>query len=164
MRTLSGPLVTAIGKQFTNPIHLVKQDMGASVIYSSTRELIDYAGDDYLATNGMEVDSLGADVVSWSLDNSDRAISILALANDVGGNAVEVFLHYEGETIPVFTGVLDEWVTRGPRTYFRATSQAARFQKFPNERAELGIFNHLPAPGTNIQWGQQTVILQSEPT
>jgi hypothetical protein len=162
-RSLSAGLQAATAKQFTNPIYLVSQDMGTTTLYSSTRELINYDGHDFLATLGLAVDSISNDQVSWSLDNSDRAVSVLGLLNDVGGNLVDVYLHYEGETLGRFTGVLDEWTIKGQRVYFVATSAAALGQRFPNARAENGTFNHLPAPGTKIMWGQQAIILEAEP-
>ena len=163
MRQTNAALTTAINKKFTNPIQMIAQDMGANVIYSSTQGLIDYDGQDYLGTTGAQVHQISNNTFSWSLDNSDRAYSVMALANDVGGNTVTLFMHYDGETIVRFTGVIDEWNTQGQRIMFRATSQASRLQKFPNERAENGVFNHLPPPGSSILWGLQTIILESEP-
>ncbi len=160
-KTLTGGMTTNIAKKFTNPVCLVAQDMGAAIIRSSSRELIDYGGNDY-SPNGCEIGGISNDSFTWSLDNSDRAISIMALANDVGGNLVTLYLDYEGETITRFIGVIDEWFTQGQRVVFKATSQAAKKQTFPNERAENGTFNHLPAAGSNIMWGQQSIILQPE--
>lgn len=162
-RTITGPMAVALAKQFTNPVYLITQDFGASIVRSSTREFIDYAGNDYVITTGARVESFSADRFAWSLDNSDRGISVLALGNDVGGNDVTLELYYEGEAVTLFVGVLDEWHTQGQRVVFSATSQAAKQQRFPNERAINGTFNHLPAPGSNIQWGQQSVILEQEP-
>ena len=161
-RSLTAGLQASTAKQFTNPIHLITQDMGASVIRSSTRELIDFLGNDY-NPNGAAVETYSEDSFSWSLDNSDRSISIMALGNDVGGNTVSMGIYYEGEFQELFTGVIDEWFTRGQRVIFRATSQAAKQQKFPGDRAENGVFNHLPTAGSNIMWGQQSIILSSEP-
>ncbi len=155
-------MTTNLAKRFTQPIYLVKQDMGASFIYSSSRELINYAGNNYLGSLGLAVENINNLAVTWSIDNSDRAVTALALNNAVGGNAVSVYLHYEGETILRFEGVLDEWYTQGQRVVFVATSAGARAQKFPNERAELGVFNHLPPAGTSITWGRQTIHLEAE--
>ena len=130
-RNLDAGMVTATSKQFTNPIYLIEQDMGASVVRSSTRELIDFGGDDYVPLNGAAVEAISGDKLTWSLDNSDRAISIMALGNDVGGNDVTLYLHYEGNTITRFTGVIDSWITRGQRVVFVATSAAAKKAKIP---------------------------------
>lgn len=161
-RGLTAGMVTATSKRFTNPIYLIEQDMGAAILRNSTREQISHGGNDYLTNQGLAVENISNDGCVWSLDNSDRSVSILALGNSVGGLVVNVYLHYEGETITRFTGVIDEWHTQGQRVVFTATSQAAKQQKFPNERAELGTFNHLPPAGTTLTWGRQTITIQSE--
>ena len=163
MRELTSGLEASVSAKFTDPVFLVSQDMGASVLYDSSREQITWLGQNYLATLGLRVENINRDSLDWSLDNSDRSVSVLGLTNDVGGNAVTAWLYYGGQAVTRFTGVIDSWQTSGQRVVFQATSQASKEQKFPNERFENGTFNHLPAPGTNIQWGLQTVILESEP-
>jgi hypothetical protein len=151
-------------QQYTDPVHLVMQDMGAAILYHSDRELVDHDGNDYVATTGLSVDNLTNRQVTWSVDNSDHAISIQALANDVGGNVVNVYLYYgvQGEAVLRFTGAIDEWFTAGQRVVFRATAQATRFQMFPNERVENGVFNHLPAAGSAFDYNGQSIIIESE--
>lgn len=161
-RTLTGAMLTAIAKQFTSPVFLIAQDIGGVTLYHSTREQISYGGDIYQATTGAALESLTSDTIEWSLDNSNRAISVQALGGLVSGSAVAVRLYYEGEATDPFEALIDSWQTSGQRVYFSAKSAASRQQRFPNERVQNGVFNHLPPAGTVLKVGGQGIILQPD--
>lgn len=163
-RILTAGMSTAIQKQFTNPVLLVNVDFGAQVNYYSSREQITYVSNNYLK-DLMEVVSVNNDELQFSLNNNLGATSVLLLNNRVGGNAVNAFLHYEGETKVRFAGIFDDWETieDGQRVLCTATSLAAKAARFPEERIEHGVFNHLPQPGVEIPWASDTIILVGEP-
>ena len=158
----SQSLHLAIREQFTSPNVLLYQDMGSTILYSSSPADITALGYNFSNVTGLNIHTMSKEQLVWSLDNSDRSISVLALYNSISGNQVKCWLWYEGDTVLQFDGVMDEWQTKGQRVMFRATPAAIRSVRFPIDQVEFGTLNHVPAPGTVIRWGQQSIIIEAE--
>ena len=160
MRTLSAPMLVSIAKAITDPIFLIKIDFGSEFVYSTSREAVVYGGNNYNNV-GAEILSIDNTTVKFSLPNFDRAISALVLAGQVQGNDVTVYLHYEGETIGRFVGLLDAPEISGDynTVKFSCVSEYAIGAKWPSERLRPPIANHLPPPGTVIHFGPISITL-----
>jgi hypothetical protein len=165
MRTLDPNLKTATQQQITEPIWLVECDMGATVLRASGRETLTWNSQTWDQDLGLEMMQVTPDMVEFSLDNSDRSVSLLCLGNQVKGNSVAAWLYYQGYAQARFTGVLDDWETdaRQDRVKFYGSSVAAKAGKFPPDIISEGLWNHLPPPGTIIVAGSQPIILESTP-
>lgn len=160
MRTLSSSMLASIAKTITNPIYLFKIDFGSQFVYATSRESINFGGNDYI-TKGAELQRIDSKRVSFGLPNHDRSISALAFAGQIQGNECTVYLHYEGETIGRFIGLLDAPEISGDYNTVIITviDTYALVSKWPYERMRKPIFNHMPAPGTVIHLGSTNLLL-----
>jgi len=163
MRTLSSAMLGYIAQTITNPIYLFKIDFGSQYIYASSRETISYGGNSY-ATKGAKLRQIDSKRVSFDLPNHDRSISALALAGQVQGNECVIYLHYEGETIGRFTGLIDALECSGDCNFVTITvaDAYALVSRWPYDRLRPTTFNHLPAPGTIINLGSTNLMLERD--
>ena len=163
MRTLSAGMLASVAKSITDPVFLVKVDFDSQFIYATSRESITYDTNTY-STVGAEILSIDNTRVRFSLPNFDRAISALALAGQIQGNEVVVYLHYDGETIGRFVGLLDAPEISGDynTVVFTAVSEYAMGAKWPHERLRPPLANHLPPAGTIISAGAITITLERD--
>jgi len=163
MRTLSSTFLASVSKTITDPVFLIKIDFGSQFVYASSREAIVYDGNNYNFL-GAQIISIDSTRVEFSLPNFDRAISALALAGQIQGNSVTVYLHYDGETITRFTGLLDtpNIVADYNTMRFSCVSEYATNSKWPFDRLRPPIANHLPPPGTIIIIGNVTITLERD--
>ena len=157
-------MLIEIAKQITDPVFLIKADFGGSVIiYATTREAITYDGDTYDLL-GAEVTGIDGTRLQFTLPNFDRAISILALANQIQGNAVEVFLDYNGEVIGRFVGLIDSPSVSGDYNTvgISCVSAYTLYNQWPNDRLRPPKANHLPPAGTTMYLGPWVITLESD--
>jgi len=163
MRALSSTMLANIAKTITNPIYLFKIDFGSQFVYASSRELITYGGNDYL-TKGARLQSIDSRRVVFDLPNHDRSISALAFAGQIQGNDCTIYLHYDGETIGRFVGLLDAPECSGDYNSVSITvvDAYALISRWPYERLRKPTFNYLPAPGTIISLGSTDLILERD--
>ena len=163
MRTLTASMLAAIAKTITNPVFLIKIDLGSKYVYATTREIITYDTNEYNYVGARVIDINGTRV-RFSLFNFDREISTLALAGQIQGNEVEVYLHYEGETIGRFTGLLDSPTFSGDYNTagFSCVSEYSLSNKWPPNRLRPPVANHLPAAGTVINIGPWEITLERD--
>lgn len=163
MRTLTAGMLAEIAKTITDPVFLIKIDFESQFIYATTREAISYGGDDYNFL-GATIRSIDGTKVRFTLPNFDRVIGGLALAGQIQGNSVEVFLHYNGETIGRFVGLLDSPTFSGDynTTGFSCVSEYSLSNKWPAGRLRPPVANHLPAAGTVIHIGPWEIELERD--
>ena len=164
MRTLSAQMLIEIAKQVTDPVFLIKADMGGSTtIYASTREAITYAGDTYDLL-GAEVTAIDGTRLQFTLPNFDRSISTLVLASQIQGNDVEVFLNYNGNTIGRFVGLINSPSVSGDynTVSISCVSAFSLYRKWPNDRLRPPAANHLPPAGTMIYLGPWKISLERD--
>jgi hypothetical protein len=163
MRTLSAPMLASIAKTITDPVFLIKIDFGSKYVYATTREIITYDLNEYNYT-GARILNISGTRVRFSLLNFDREISALALAGQIQGNEVEVYLHYEGETLGRFTGLLDSPTFSGDYNTagFTCVSEYSLSNKWPSNRLRPPVANHLPAAGTVINIGPWEITLERD--
>lgn len=165
MRTLSAPLLASIAEDITDPVWLAKIDFAGTIIRASSREEVTFQDELYFIL-GLEVRSLNRTSVTLVLPNEDRAISALAFQNAVQGNAVELFLTYGGEGIARFVGLLDKpSISRDyNEVKLDAVSEYAVFARWPIDQVTDENFNHLPAPGTVLNFATVNLVLERERT
>lgn len=163
MRTLTAGMLAEIAKTVTDPVFLIKIDFGSQFIYATTRERVTYDGDSYNYT-GAVIRSIDGTRLRFSLPNFDRSMSSLALAGQIQGNSVEVFLHYNGETIGRFVGLLDKPTFSGDYNTagFTCISSYSLSNKWPADRLRPPIANHLPTAGTIIEIGPWEIELERD--
>ena len=163
MRTLSAGMLVSVAKAITDPVFLFKIDFTSQFIYATSRESIVYDTNTYSVVGG-QIISIDGNRVRFSLPNFDRAISALVLAGQVQGNDIDIFLHYDGETIGRFTGLLDTAEISGDynTVVIVAVSEFALGAKWPSDRLRPPVANHLPPPGTVIEVGSVTITLERD--
>ena len=164
MRTLSAQMLIEIAKQVTDPVFLIKADMGGSTtIYASTREAITYAGDTYDLL-GAEVTAIDGTRLQFTLPNFDRSISTLVLASQIQGNDVEVFLNYNGNTIGRFVGLINSPSVSGDynTVTISCVSEYTVYNQWPDDRLRPPAANHLPPAGTMIFIGPWKISLERD--
>jgi hypothetical protein len=163
MRTLSAAMLASIVKTITDPVYLFKIDFGTGYVYATSREAIVYDLDNYSAT-GAEMKRIDSKRVSFTLPNFDRSISALAFAGQIQGNECLIYLHYDGETVGRFVGLLDAPSCGGDYNYVTITAvdTYATVSRWPHERMTKPVFNHLPAPNTIISLGNTDITLEPD--
>ena len=163
MRTLTAGMLAEIAKTITDPVFLIKIDFGSKFVHATTREVIIYNSDEYNYV-GAKIRDIDGTKVRFSLLNFDREISALALAGQIQGNSVEVFLHYNGETIGRFVGLLDSPTFSGDYNTagFSCVSEYSLSNKWPANRLRPPVANHLPAAGTLIYIGPWEIELERD--
>jgi hypothetical protein len=156
-------MLANIAKTITNPVYLFKINFGSQYVYATSREMINYDGNDYL-TKGARIRQIDGRRVVFELPNHDRSISALAFAGQIQGNDCAVYLHYEGDTIGRFTGLLDAPECSGDYNAVTITvvDAYALVSRWPYERLRKPTFNHLPAPGTIINLGSTNLVLERD--
>jgi len=163
MRTLTAGMLAEIAKTITDPVFLIKIDFGSKYVYATTREIITYDTNEYNYVGARVLDINGTKV-RFSLLNFDREISALALAGQIQGNEVEVYLHYNGETIGRFTGLLDSPTFSGDYNTagFTCVSEYSLSNKWPAGRLRPPAANHLPPAGTILKIGPWEIELERD--
>ncbi len=163
MRILTAGMLAEIAKTITDPVFLIKIDFGSQFIYATTREAISHGGDNYNFL-GATIRDIDGTKVRFTLPNHDRAIGALALAGQIQGNAVEVFLHYNGETIGRFVGLLDSPSLSGNynTVAFSCVSEFSLNNKWPSGRLRPPVANHLPPAGTVLHIGPFEITLERD--
>jgi len=163
MRTLTSGMLAEVAKTMTDPVFLIKIDFGSQFIYATTRESIAYGGDTY-NTLGAKMLTIDGTRVRFSLPNHDRVISNLAFAGQVQGNTVEVFLHYNGETIGRFNGLINSpSITKDYNVVnISCVSEYSLYMKWPSVRLRPPDANHLPPAGTNVYIGPWKITLERD--
>ena len=163
MRTLSSGMLTSIAQNITDPVFLFKIDFTSQFVYATSRESITYDSNTY-SVQGGQILSIDGSRVRFSLPNEDRSISALVLAGQVQGNDIDIYLHYDGETIGRFTGLLDTAEISGDynTVVLVCVSEFAMGAKWPSDRMRPPVFNHLPPPGYEIDFGTGTLTLERD--
>lgn len=163
MRTLTAGMLAAIAKTITNPVFLIQVDFGSKIVRATTREEIIYNTNEYNYV-GAQILDINSNRVRFSLLNFDREISALALAGQIQGNAVDIFLHYEGETIGRFSGLLDSPTFSGDYNTagFSCVSEYSLSNKWPADRLRPPVANHLPTAGTVLYIGPWEIELERD--
>ena len=157
-------MLAEIAKTITDPVYLIKAALGGStIIYATTREEITYDGDVYDLT-GAEVTSIEGTRLRFTLPNFDRAISELVLADQIQGNDVEVFLHYNGTVIARFVGLINSPTISGDYNIvsISCVSEYSLYNQWPNDRLRPPAANHLPPAGTMIYIGPWKTSLERD--
>lgn len=163
MRSLSSSMLASIAKTVTDPVYLFKLDLTSQYIYASSRESISYGGDTY-STLGARLDSIDNQRVRFSIPNYDRTISALAFAGQIQRNECVIYLHYDGEVLGRFTGLLDAPDCSGDynTVVFTALDAYGMVSRWPYERMQPPTFNHMPAVGTVVRLGSTSLNLQRD--
>jgi hypothetical protein len=163
MRTLTAGMLAEIAKTITDPIFLIKIDFGSKFVHATTREILTYNTDEYNYV-GAQMRDIDGTRVRFTLNNFDREISTLALAGQIQGNSVEVYLHYNGETIGRFSGLLDKPVWAGDYNTvgFTCVSEYSLNNVWPAGRLRPPVANHLPVAGTIIELGPWEITLERD--
>jgi hypothetical protein len=156
-------MLVSVAKTITNPVFLFKIDFGSQYIYATSRETVSYGNNSY-STKGAKILSINATRLKFSLPNFDRSISALALAGQIQGNEVVVYLHYEGETIGRFTGLLDAPSISGDynSVVISCVSEYALGTKWPNDRLRPPVANHLPPSGYVVEFSNVKITLERD--
>lgn len=163
MRALSSSMLASISKTITDPVYLFELDLGSQYIYATSREVIAYGGDSY-STIGAHLTSITNQRVQFSIPNQDRDISALAFAGQIQRNECNIYLHYDGEVVGRFSGLLDAPECSGDYNVvsFTAVDLYALVSRWPYERMQAPDFNHMPAVGTVVRLGNTTLNLQRD--
>lgn len=156
-------MLAEIAKTITDPIFLIKIDFGSEFVYATTREEITYGGNVY-NTVGAQILAIDSTRLRFSLLNYYREISALALVGQIQGNAVEVFLHYNGETLGRFVGLIDSPSISNDYNIvsFSCISQFSLYNKWPSNRLRPPDANHLPPAGTILYIGPWKITLERD--
>lgn len=162
MRSLSSGMLASIAQTITDPVFLIKVDLTSQYVYASTRESITYDGNTY-NTLGAKITSLSSQRVQFTIPNFDRSISALAFTGQIQTNECVIYLHYDGEVIGTFSGVLDAPQCGGDYNYvqFSASDLYAPISRWPYERMTAPDFNYMPAVGTVVRMGNTELSLGS---
>jgi len=163
VRTLSSAMLASVNKTITDPVYLFKMDLGSQFIYATSREAITYDSNSY-STTGARLESIDNQRVRFSLPNFDRDISALAFAGQIQRNECSVYLHYDGEVIGRFSGLLDAPECSGDynSVVFTAVDLYALVSRWPFERMQAPAFNHMPAVGTVVRLGSSSLNLKRD--
>jgi hypothetical protein len=163
MRTLTAGMLAEIAKTITDPVFLIKIDFESKFVYATTREVITYDGDEYNYL-GAKIRDIDGTKLRFTMPNYSREMSALALAGQIQGNSVEVFLHYNGETIGRFAGLLDSPTFSGDYNTagFTCRSEYSLSNKWPANRLRPPVANHLPPAGTIIHIGPWEITLERD--
>ena len=161
MRTLSSAMLASINKTITDPVYLFKLDLGSQFIYATSREAITYDANNY-NTTGASLQSIDNQRVRFSLPNFDRDISALAFTGQIQRNECSIYLHYDGEVLGRFSGLLDAPECSGDynSVVFTAVDLYALVSRWPFERMQAPDFNHMPAVGTVVRLGSSSLNLK----
>ena len=155
-------MLAEIAKTVTDPVFLIKVELaGSTIIYATTREEIYYEGDLYDLT-GAAVTSIDGTRLQFTLPNFDRFISGLVLADHIQGNNVEVFLHYNGEVIARYVGLIDRPSIDYNIVLISCVSAYSVHNKWPHDRLRPPAANHLTPSGTMIFIGPWKISLERD--
>ena len=156
-------MLASINKIITDPVYLFKIDLGSEFKYATSREAITYDGNTY-STLGAKLDSIDNQSVRFSLPNHDRDISVLAFAGQIQRNECSIFLHYDGEVIGRFSGLLDAPECSDDYNFvmFTAVDLYALVSRWPTERMTAPVFNHMPAVDTVVRLGSTSLRLKRD--
>jgi len=156
-------MLASVNKTITDPVYLFKMDLGSQFIYATSREAITYDSNSY-STTGARLESIDNQRVRFSLPNFDRDISALAFAGQIQRNECSVYLHYDGEVIGRFSGLLDAPECSGDynSVVFTAVDLYALVSRWPFERMQAPAFNHMPAVGTVVRLGSSSLNLKRD--
>lgn len=156
-------MLASINKTITDPVYLFKLDLGSQFIYATSREVITHATNTY-NTTGASLQSIDNQRVRFSIPNYERDISALAFAGQIQRNECSIFLHYDGEVIGRFSGLLDAPEISGDynSVVFTAVDLYALVSRWPFERMQAPAFNHMPAVGTVVRLGSSSLSLKRD--
>lgn len=175
-RTLTSALSTAIALPVTEPAYFV-EIVFSTPVRLSTRGTITWSGQSWTSWD-VRLAGLGQDGSSstqtggLTIGNTDLSISTLVLSEGVADRQVNIWKFY-GDTpaisdpVAIFSGVGDEAVIDADSGVVRITLRQQSGVTLYTPRLfctkESG-FSLLPAEGTVISWGNETIRLTSEAT
>jgi hypothetical protein len=170
-RTLTAPVVTAVGNRVTLPGYLVRVDF-APPLYLSSRGPITWGGNDWAAwdieVSGLSVDGASsAQTGSLRLGNTDYSIGALVLLQSVAGRGVSVWKYYgdaPNDPLLIFAGVADDSTIDPDGGAVAIGLQQAGGATLFCPRTVISRaagFSQLPPRGTIINWNGEKFRLES---
>lgn len=171
MKTLSQSVQTSLEASVTRPIVLVEMGFSVTVRFCSGGDLR-WNGQDWeggrLAHGSVRLSpaNAGGAQGALSLANHDNAISAIILSEGGSGKSVSIWYLYgtppyaTDEAIQVFEGVIDGVSGLGDVAKITILS-AGMVQWTPRIQYTFDRFNHMTPPGTEISWGGEKYILES---
>ena len=165
MRTLPSTITTAVAKDFTSPLYLVRINFGAAENKIACWDTdITWNGETWLSS-GVEVSNLTKTGGALLFPANDSWLGIfLGAASTVRGAPISVYQHYtdataspQADAVLIFTGVLDQTVmTDSIRVTVVESSQA---KGFPAKSIDVPEFNYLLKSGDRFEWAGDTVVV-----
>lgn len=170
MRTLTTTTSTATAQTITSPGILVRIDFGIPIYLSSRGDItwnsLNWVSQD-VSVSGISWDGTGSQKGTLSLGNADNLFGALILNDGVRGRPIQIWQFYNGAIAPndpvqIFNGICDEVSEIGlAMIRIAISSQSVRAMTCPRTFInQASGFNHLPATGKVVTWGDQRYILQ----
>ena len=169
-RSLSTTIATAIAKDATRPVFLVRLDISADSPMTEMRAAtwdtdIPWNGEVWSAS-GIRVRNLSrlACTLEFPTGEDDPWLA-LVMADGVRGREVNIYQHYTDDTVSpqsdaelIFTGIMDE-VTITNKIVV-SVLEKSRTITFPPESVEQPKFNYLLQSGTVIAFNGKTIVVR----
>ncbi len=161
----------ALAEDVTKPRYLVQLGF-ETVQYLCTREDVTWNGQTWTG-NGVQVGRLftnsdGGQGATIELPNADNAYSSLVFSEGVAGRVCKIWVLYgdapfaDEDAVPVFDGVMDACDVGALRVQVTCIGDGDKTGISPNLVIGPPVFNHLPAAGTVLYWGNGTYKLEAE--
>ena len=161
MQTLHNDFITEASKGVTRPTFLLQLDY-PSPSYLSSAGTLTVLSQTWTRT-AMQIKSITEDRLSIDIDNTDLAQSALILNNTIDGLPVTLYVAYsdaptDDEVITIWTGN----ITGAPAINLQSvTYEASGMDEgnsfMPRYRMTPPYFNHMPAAGSTLVWGDNTI-------
>lgn len=167
MRTIPSTLTTAIAKDVTQPVYLIRASFGNppdEYRFATWAAAITWNGEPWIAS-GAKVSNLSPAGAVLQLPNgtSDPWLALI-LNNPIRNLPISIYEHYtdtaaspQADAVLIFTGIMDQAVIDKQIKITVLESSQAR--SFPADSIDRPIFNHLLNSGDTINWGSDTVIV-----
>jgi len=164
-RTVSATISTAIAQPTTRPIYLIRMAWNTEVRACTWAADISWNSETWTAS-GIEVSNLDANggVLDMPLGDSEPWLA-LVVGEIPRNRAINVYEYQTNYTVSpavsdavlIFTGFMDEAQigSKIRMTLIEGTQKKG----FPPGRIDRPTYNYLLAPGTRIQWGVDTVMV-----
>jgi hypothetical protein len=162
MRTLSTTVSAAISKKVTQPVYLLRLQIGTEWKISTWDTDISWNGVNWTAS-GAKVSNLTAGGCTLTLPASDFWLGAI-LNNQPRNQAISIYEHHtdttqspQADAVLLFAGVMDRiTISANIRITCLENSQA---KGFPITSIDTPTFNYLLSSGDRITWGADTIIV-----
>jgi len=167
-RTLSATLETGLAGPVIQPLFLVQMGFSAALYLSSRGDIADWNGIAWtgsgIAVGQISQDNAGIIQTNLTMLNGDASISALLLSEGARNIAVSIWKS-DGTALAVGDPeLLFEGVTNGAsidrdQCRIALRSDADGLNIACRQPVGPPVFNHIPAPGTELAWGGEKIDL-----